>query len=360
MVSYPGLASDAFRHPLDQEAEQALRSVPGFELVARKFIELLYERPQLVYLMGNAIQVGPNQYSTLHRLFQECVVCLDVDPVPQLFVSQNPAVNSYALGEENPYIVVYSGLLDLLTEAEIRAVLAHELGHIKCGHTTLTQMAIWVMNTASIVGEFTLGLGNLVSTSLVMAFYEWRRKAELSADRASLLGTDDLDTVLSTLMKLAGGSQRYGGELTLSAFRKQSMAYQDLDEDGLNTLYKALFYSGGTDLMMTHPFPVDRVTYLEEWATSGAYQRIRQGTYPRKSTAATAATAPPSSASARPQAATTSPPRSAATSSNAKPSVHSTPTPSSSSSAEIEQLRQEIHALQAELARRKGQGSPQS
>ncbi|WP_353259682.1 M48 family metallopeptidase, partial [Prochlorothrix hollandica] len=192
MPTYPGLASDAFRHPLDLEAEQALRSVPGFELATRKFVEFLYERPQLVYLMGNSIQVSSQQYPSLHRLFQESITCLDVDPAPQLFVSQNPVVNSYALGQDNPYVVVYSGLLDLLTEAEIRSVFAHELGHIKCGHTTLTQMAIWVMNTASLVGEMTLGWGNLLSSGLVMAFYEWRRKAELSADRAALLGTDDL------------------------------------------------------------------------------------------------------------------------------------------------------------------------
>lgn len=333
MIAYPGLASEAFRHPLDQEAEQTLRSVPGFDLVTRKFIEFLYERPQLVYLMGNSIQVGPSQYASLYQLFQECVTALDIDPAPQLFVSQNPTVNSYALGEDNPYVVVYSGLLDLLTEAEIRAVLSHELGHIKCGHTTLTQMAIWVMTTASVVGELTLGLGSLVSSSLVLAFYEWRRKAELSADRAALLGTDHLETVLTTMMKLSGGSHRYGSELNLDAFRQQSLAYQDLDEDGLNTVYKVLWYSGGQGMMMTHPFPVERVAYLEEWAKSGAYDRIRQGQYPRKSSA----TAPAAAAPAAPSP--------VATASNSAPGR----------SSEIELLKQEIAALQQELARRKGQ-----
>ncbi len=337
MITYPGLASEAFRHPLDQEAEQALRSVPGFDLVTRKFVEFLYERPQLVYLMGNAIQVGPEQYRSLYRLFQDCIACLDVDPAPQLFVSQNPAVNSYALGEDNPYIVVNSGLLDLLTEAEIRAVLAHELGHIKCGHTTLTQMALWVMSTASLVGELTFGLGSLVSTSLVMAFYEWRRKAELSADRAALLGTDHLETVLSTLMKLSGGSHRYSQELTLNAFRRQSLAYQDLDDNGLNTLYKMLLYSGGQGMMMTHPFPVERVTYLEEWANSGAYDRLRQGHYPRRPTSPSAPTASP--ARPTPAAAPLSSPAAAPT----------------SASSEIVRLQQEIAELQEELARRKSQ-----
>ena len=41
MATYPGISSDAFKHPLDQQAEQALRSVPGFDLVSRKFVEFL-------------------------------------------------------------------------------------------------------------------------------------------------------------------------------------------------------------------------------------------------------------------------------------------------------------------------------
>lgn len=34
MPSYAGLSSEAFRHPLDKQAEETLRSVPGFDLVA--------------------------------------------------------------------------------------------------------------------------------------------------------------------------------------------------------------------------------------------------------------------------------------------------------------------------------------
>ena len=53
MPTYTGISSEAFRHPLDRQAEQALRNLPGFDLIARKFVEFVYERPQLVYLMGN-------------------------------------------------------------------------------------------------------------------------------------------------------------------------------------------------------------------------------------------------------------------------------------------------------------------
>ncbi|HAX88909.1 MAG TPA: peptidase M48 [Cyanobacteria bacterium UBA11162] len=281
MPTYPGISSDAFRHPLDQQAEDTLRSVPGFNLVARKFVEFLYERPQFVYLMGNSIQVGPRQYSTIYRLFRECVRDLDVHPEPDLFVSQNPQVNSYALGQDHPYIVLNTGLLDLLTENEIRTVLAHELGHIKCGHTILIQMGIWAMNAASMLGELTFGLGNLVSSGLLYAFYEWRRKAELSSDRAALLVMDDLNIVLQTMMKLSGGSHQYAHECSLNEFIRQSDSYQELDQDSLNQIYKFLLYNGGNGSFLSHPFPVERVRYLRDWVDSEEYRQIRQGNYKR-------------------------------------------------------------------------------
>jgi Zn-dependent protease with chaperone function len=287
MPNYPGLSREAFRHPLDQQAEAALRSVPGFDLVARKFVEFIYERPQYVSLMGNAIQVGPQQYATLYQMFRDCVQSLDVQPQPTLFVVQNPAVNAYSLGEDHPCVVAHTGLLDLLSDEEIRTVLAHELGHIKCGHTTLTQMALWAMNAASVIGELTFGIGNVVSSGLIYAFYEWRRKAELSCDRAALLATDDVDLVSHTMMRIAGGSHRFAHEVNLEAFEQQAEEFRNQEDDGLSEVYKFLLYNGGQGSMLSHPFPVDRLHYVKEWASSEEYSRIRSGDYVRSDTDST-------------------------------------------------------------------------
>ena len=282
MPTYKGISSEAFRHPLDRQAEETLRGLPGFDFIARKFVEFVYERPQLVYLMGNTIEVGPRQYSTIYQIFRECVRDLDIYPEPKLFVEQNPVANSYALGQEHPYIVINTGILDLLNEAEIKSVLAHELGHIKCGHTILIQMAMWAMNAASIVGELTFGIGNIISSGLIYAFFEWRRKAELSADRAALLVTDDLNTVMSSMMKVSGGSNKYANECSLQEFIRQSENYQALDEDGLNQVYKFLVYNGAQGVMLSHPFPVERLHFLRKWAVSAEYQEIKQGNYQKE------------------------------------------------------------------------------
>lgn len=284
MPTYKGISSEAFRHPLDREAEQTLRSLPGFDLVARKFVEFLYERPQFVYHMGNSIQVGPRQYSTVYQIFRECLRDLDIYPEPSLFVSQYPLSNAYALGQERPSIVLNSGLLDLMTEAELRSVIAHELGHIKCGHTILTQMALWAISTASFIGEMTFGLGNLISGGLIYAFYEWKRRSELSADRAALLVLDDINPVMTSMMKLAGGSVKYGNECSLQEFMRQSERYQDLDEDGLNQVYKFLLYNNlAQGVFLSHPFLVERISHLRQWETSGEYRQIRSGNYQHSS-----------------------------------------------------------------------------
>jgi Zn-dependent protease with chaperone function len=279
MPTYPDISSQAFKHPLDQQAEQTLRSVPGFDLLAKSFSEYLYERPQQILLMGNDLKVGPRQYATLYGIYRECLRDLDMFPEPNLYVSQNPLANAYSLGSEHPYIVFNTALLDLLDEEEIRVILAHELGHLKCDHSILIQMSFWVMGAANFLGDITLGLGKAITTGLVYAFYEWRRKAELSADRAALLVTDDLNLVLRTLMKCAGGSQKYLHECNLEEFIRQGEAYRQLDQDNLNQIYKFLIYNGGNGSFLTHPFSVERVHYLQEWFNSESYRQIRRGNY---------------------------------------------------------------------------------
>jgi len=282
MPSYPGISSEAFRHPLDRQAEQALRNVPGFNLVARKFVEFLAERPRFVYLMGNSIQVGPRQYANVYQMYRDCLRDLDVYPEPDLFVSQSPIVNAVALGQERPSITLNTGLLDLMNEEELRSVIAHELGHIKCGHTTLSQMAIWATMAVSGLAEMTFGLSGLITSGLLMAFYEWLRKAELSADRAAMLVLDDTKPVLHSMMRMAGGSAKHAHELNLDEFIRQSEQYQQLDQDGLNQVYKFFLYNNiSTGDFLTHPFTVERAIYLREWVASEEYRQVRAGNYQR-------------------------------------------------------------------------------
>ena len=69
-------------------------------------------------------------------------------------------------------------------------------------------------------------------------------------------------------------------------FIKQSENYHALDDDGLNQVYKFLIYNGAQGTMLSHPFPVERLRYLQEWAVSEEYKQIRRGNYQRSASGA--------------------------------------------------------------------------
>lgn len=64
-------------------------------------------------------------------------------PPPRLYVAPSPQPNAFAVGRtpKHAAIVVTEGLLSLLEASEVRAVLAHELTHIRRGDTLVTSMA---------------------------------------------------------------------------------------------------------------------------------------------------------------------------------------------------------------------------
>jgi hypothetical protein len=68
----------------------------------------------------------------------------------------------------------------------------------------------------------------------------------------------------------------------LNEFVRQSDRYQNLDQDGLNQIYKFFLYNNlSQGAFLTHPFTVERVKYLQEWANSDHYRQIRAGNYRR-------------------------------------------------------------------------------
>jgi len=89
-----------------------------------------------------------------------------------------------------------------------------------------------------------------------------------------------VDATRRVLMKLAGGSRM--SELSADAFHEQAHEY-DAVPDVRDGLLKILQLQGNT-----HPFAVVRFAELDRWATSGEYERILSGNYPRRDSDSTA------------------------------------------------------------------------
>lgn len=261
-----GLKAKEFRHPLDLEATEALQQFPGWDIAVRTLLGGVAE--QFFYLdnVASSVQVNEKQLPHIHKLLVEACQRLDLE-VPELYIKQNPAPNAYtfAMRGKQPFIVLHTSLIELLTPEEIQAVIAHELGHLKCEHGVyLTLVNLLVLAT-----QLLPNWGVILAQSLQDQMLEWIRCAEFSCDRAALLAVQDSKVIMSVLMKLAGGSATLAPQLNLDAFIEQARAYDKMSESQLGELLK-----NAQTQQLSHPVPVIRAQAIDRWASSADYQRL--------------------------------------------------------------------------------------
>ncbi|MCL1475433.1 M48 family metallopeptidase [Argonema antarcticum] len=263
-----GLKADQFRHPLDLEATKALKQLPGFDLMVRNLLGPLAE--QFFYLenIAASVLVGETQLPHLHQMLLEACRVLDLEP-PQMYVRQHPVPNAYtfAMRGKQPFVVLHTSLIELLTPEEIQAVIAHELGHLKCEHGVYLTIANIIILAAGQLPSW----GGLIAQSLQGQMLQWVRCAEFTCDRAALLAIQDSRVVSSLLMKLAGGSPTLAPQLNLDAFLAQARAYDDISSSQLGEMLKE-----AQTATLTHPVPVLRAREIDRWATSKDYQNLLQ------------------------------------------------------------------------------------
>ena len=274
--TFPEISAVSWEHPADRAALQTLRSIPGVDEVIRKTLALLGgERGVRLLFQGNAVRIGPAQFPKLWHLHNEVVTTFDWPAVPELYVSQTPFFNAGAYGIDKPFIVIHTAAVELLDDDELRVLLSHELGHVMSGHALYRTIA-------AILALISLGalptLAGLAVLPIRLAFLEWSRKSELSADRAGLLGALDSVAAQRVDMKMAGGGRGEGfaGQLNVDAFMQQAHEYAASGE-GLDVVYKVL-----STLALTHPMHTVRAAELQRWVTSGEYDRILRDEYSRR------------------------------------------------------------------------------
>ncbi|WP_127504556.1 M48 family metallopeptidase [Actinoplanes solisilvae] len=271
-VTLTGISSRAWEHPADRGALTALRELRGFDDVVKTFFGMWNERGFRLQFLAGAIRVDHRQYPRVYQRFTEAATTLDVVELPELYVSQDPIINGSAIGLDKPFIVVTTGAVEKLDDDELRAMLGHEIGHVRSGHavykTIMMILTRWAANLSW------LPVGAIALRAIIAAMLEWWRKAELSADRAGLLAGQDPAASLRLLMKLAGGGDL--SQIDTAAFLEQAAEYES-GGDLRDSVHKI-----GLTAWSTHPVPVARAAELRKWIDSGDYARILEGDYPRR------------------------------------------------------------------------------
>ena len=264
-----GLRADQFRHPLDLQATTALRNLPGLDVAVRSLLGSVAEDFFYLNNIASSVLVGEKQLPQLHKLLREACKVLDLEP-PELYVQQNPAPNAYtfAMRGKKPFMVLHTSLIEILTPEEIQAVMAHELGHLKCEHGVYLTMANIIVLGANLLPLW----GSMIAQSLQERMLEWLRCAEFSCDRAALLVAQDPKVVMSVLMKLAGGSPTLAPQLNLDAFIDQARAYEQVTTTDLGKMLQA-----AQTQQLSHPVPVLRAKEIDRWAKNPQYQLLLQG-----------------------------------------------------------------------------------
>jgi Zn-dependent protease with chaperone function len=271
-VRLPGISSRAYEHPADRSALVALRKLTGFDVLLRRLASLFSDRSLRLMFLASSVRASTEQFPHLYELLLDGSAILDLPEVPELFITQDPVPNAMTLGSDKPFIVITTGLVELMDGEEMRWVIGHELGHALSGHAVYRTMLFHLTRLAARMAWFAIGYIGL--RVIIAGLEEWYRKSELSCDRAGVLAGQDPGAGRRALMKLAGGARM--SELSHDAFQQQAREY-DAVPDVREGLIKLLQLQGNT-----HPFAVTRFAELDRWISDGEYAPILAGDYPRR------------------------------------------------------------------------------
>jgi heat shock protein HtpX len=218
---------------------------------------------------------APELYRIVGRVAQTANL-----PTPRIYVIDQPAPNAFATGRDPQHAVVAvtRGILDIVTERELTAVLAHELGHVRNRDTMvmavvasiagaisyLAQMAQWSMwfgggdrdnRDSGQLGMIGMLLGIiLLPIAAMLVQLAISRSREYGADDQSAALTNDPIALASALRKLAD----YSKQIPLPVNPAVAPLF----------IVQPLLPGGLTRLFSTHPPIEERIARLEKMAGS--------------------------------------------------------------------------------------------
>jgi len=191
--------------------------------------------------MGNAREVGPNDYQQLYNIVEEMRLAAGMPFMPKVYVIDDPAPNAFAAGmkPENSVVAVTTGLMNIMNRDELQGVVAHEIAHIRNRDIRYMTLATVMVGTVAILAQFFLrsmmytgggsrrggsggsagGKGNAIMMIVALAFailapiairllyFAISRKREYLADASAALLTRYPEGLASALEKNANSSQ---------------------------------------------------------------------------------------------------------------------------------------------------------
>lgn len=262
------LSSFEYEHPTDRSYLNKLNTNVVIEKLIKLYSEYNFERILLVQYTGSNIRVTPKNIPYLYNALKTVCEVLDVKNMPPLYVAPG-SLNAMTVGSSKPIIVISSIALSLLSYDELLFILGHEVGHIKSQHVLYHSIGNFIPYIAGVIGNLTLGIGEIAVKGVLILLYQWYRMSEITADRAGLLACQNIDAAVSVMAKLSGYPPSRYDEIDNDLFLDQAVEFENFDKNAFDKLLK-LF----SVLYKTHPWTVMRAKELKSWYDNGDYARV--------------------------------------------------------------------------------------
>lgn len=243
----------------------------AFGFAAISNIGMYWLSDSIVLKMQGAKPLG-NRYPQVERIVTELAQQENM-PMPKLYYVDTDIPNAFATGRSPKHaaVAVTAGIMDILTDNELRAVLAHELGHVKNRDMLVSTIAATMAGAISYIAEFAFWFGGnrdsedsspiagiaamiLAPIAAMVIQMAVSRSREYLADEHSAHQLGSGKDLESALMKLENWKQQV-----------PPIAPSPSEQATSALMFSNMFSMGGlANLFSTHPSTADRVKRLRQ------------------------------------------------------------------------------------------------
>lgn len=229
---------------------------------------------KLALAMSGAHEIQKRDNPRLYRIVENLAITLGM-PTPKVYIIEDKAPNAMATGRDPKHAMVAAttGLLEVMDDRELEAVMAHEMGHVQNYDIRVTMIAFGLVSAVAllsdivmrvlfygdrrdvhpivlVVGVVVVILAPIVAMMIQLAI---SRQREYLADASGAMTTRDAEGLARALEKL----QKFGQPM-----RRQTTSTSHLF---LNNPLKSGFLS---KLFSSHPPLEERIKRLRDNASS--------------------------------------------------------------------------------------------
>jgi len=223
---------------------------------------------KIVLRMYNAREVDESSAPAFYRMVRELAQKAQL-PMPKVYVIDEAQPNAFATGRnpENAAVAATTGIMRILSERELRGVMAHELAHVKNRDTLVSTISASIAGAISSFAHFGMLFGGdrdrnvhpalallvmiLAPIAAMLIQMAISRSREFEADRGGAVISGDPDALASALRKI----HNYAHQIPMGAAEEhpetaQMMIINPLSGGGLRGLFS------------THPDVEERISRL--------------------------------------------------------------------------------------------------